>query len=134
MAEEPKSSGGISIGGNVGGNIIFGNNNTVNIQQGVTGQDLVALFGGIQKQIEARPEDPKVDKEEISATVDRIQKEAAKGEEGNAEKIARWLNTLSDLAPDILSVTAAALVNPVAGVAAGIKVVAERFAKGQSKA
>lgn len=135
MGEEPKSSGGgISIGGNVGGNVIIGNNNTVNTQQGINAQDLMALFNGIQNQIETRPEDPNVGKEEISEIVKRIEKEAAKGDGANKDKVSRWLETLSDLAPDILTVTVAALANPVAGVAAGIKIVAERLSKGQSRA
>jgi hypothetical protein len=40
--------------------------------------------------------------------------------------VERWFKFLKDLAPDILEVTAAALLNPVAGVAATIKKIAEK--------
>jgi hypothetical protein len=94
--------------------------------QGVSGQELAALFESVRRHIESRPETPDVDKEELRETVQRIEAEAGKGEEASSGKVQRWLKLLADAAPDILEVTAASLINPVAGVASAIRSVAER--------
>jgi hypothetical protein len=80
----------------------------------------------VYKQIEARPEDPDVDKEELTETVQKVEQEAAKGEEANPTKMERWLKFLGDMAPDILEVTAACLTNPLAGVGTVIRKIAEK--------
>jgi hypothetical protein len=85
------------------------------------------LFEVVYQQIEARSEDPDVDKEELADTVQKIEKEAAKGEQANANKVGRWLGFLADMAPDILKVTAATLANPAAGVATAVRLIAEKF-------
>ncbi len=95
-------------------------------QSGTNPQELTALFNAINKQVDARPPDPNVDKDEIQDTLEQIKKEASKGESANAVKIERWLKQLRDIAPDILQVTAAALLDPVAGVALAVAKVAER--------
>jgi len=93
---------------------------------GVGGEELAKLFAGIYQQIEERPEDPDVDKEELVETVEKIEEEAAKGEEANPSKVERWLKFLGSMAPDILKVTAAALANPLAGVGTAIGLIAEK--------
>jgi hypothetical protein len=97
---------------------------------GVTGGELAKLFGGIYEDIKARPEDPDVDKEELVETVQKIEKEADKGEEANAKMVERWFRFLADMAPDILEVTAATLANPIAGVATAIRKIAEKAQAG----
>jgi len=93
---------------------------------GLAGEELARLFTAVYRQIETRPEDPDVDKEELTETVQKVEKEAAKGEAANPSKVERWLKTLALMAPDILEVTAACLLNPVAGVATVIRKVAEK--------
>lgn len=95
-----------------------------------TPQDLADLFQAVYQKIDARKDDPNVDKDEITAPVQNIEKEAAKGEDANPVKIERWLKTLQDIAPDILDVTTAALLNPVAGVAKAIALVAKQVRDG----
>ncbi len=95
-------------------------------QQGLGADELVRLFAAVHQQIDARPVDPGVDKEELVQQVDAIQQEAAKGEHANESKMQRWLRALGDAAPDILDVTVATLTNPVAGVALTIRKIAER--------
>jgi hypothetical protein len=159
---EPKSRGGINIGGSANvsvgrdliggdkhvegddvsaggdvnivrigagsqvGQVAAGKNITQTSQQGASGQDLVALFNAINQKVDARPEDPNVDKGEIKDTLKQIVDEAKKGDAANSVKIERWLKQLKDIAPDILEVAAAALLNPVAGVAVAVMKVAER--------
>jgi hypothetical protein len=99
---------------------------TVTKTQGLSGQDLAALFDHVYERIEARPPDPDIDKEEMVETVKNIEEEAAKGEEANPRKVERWLRTLGMMADDIVDVTAACLLSPAAGVAAVIRKVAQK--------
>jgi hypothetical protein len=94
--------------------------------QGLGGDEVAALFAAIYQRIEARPKDPDVDQEELTETVQKIEKEAAKGEQANVKKVERWLGFLGGMAPDILKVTAATLANPVAGVAAAVRLIAKK--------
>jgi hypothetical protein len=89
--------------------------------------DLSQRFTTIYTEIERRPVDPNVEKDEIVDTVKKIEVEAAKGAEANTGKVERWLRTLREIAPDVLEVTAQVLINPVSGVAEGIRKVAERL-------
>jgi hypothetical protein len=94
--------------------------------QTIAGRDVVELFQEVYRCIEQRPEDPDVDKEELTETVQKIEQETAKGEEANPNKVERWLRFLGEMAPDILDVTVACLTNPVTGVATAIRKIAER--------
>ncbi len=106
-----------------------------NVQRhtGLDGDELARLFAAIYQSVEARREEPDVDKAEIAGTVRQVQEEVVKGEEANPQKIARWLKTLADIAPDILQVTAAALTHPAAGIAAVIRAVAARVEREASQ-
>jgi hypothetical protein len=111
------------ISGSTG--VAIGRGAQATVTQGLGGEDIARLFAEIYQQIEARPEDPDVDKEELTETVQKVQEEAAKGEEANPNKVERWLRFLGSMAPDILDVTVACLTNPVAGVATAIRKIAE---------
>lgn len=126
----------ISAGGNVNA-VTIGAGATVGqaaagsgisqVNQGTDLKDLAALFQTVYKEIDARPADPDIDKDEIKNKVKQIEDEAKKGEQANAKKIERWLTELKNIAPDILEVTAAAILNPIAGVALAVAKVAEKF-------
>lgn len=140
------SGGSIHVGGDIvsGDKIVHGDQNTVNIgagatvgqvaagrnitqTQGASVQDLAALFNAIYKQIDARASDPNVERSEIRDNVKNIENEIAKGENANANKVERWMKFLQELAPDILEVTANAILNPIAGVTTAIKKIAEKM-------
>lgn len=103
-----------------------GENIQQTIHQAASASELASLFEVIYQKVDARPNDPKVSKKEIKDVVQDIQDEAAKGEDANANRVKRWLEDLKEIAPDILQVTAAALLNPIAGVAKAIELVAQR--------
>jgi len=88
--------------------------------------DIAELFANIYRQIEARPEDLDVDKEEISENVQKIQEEVGKGEQANPSKVERWLKALALMAPDILDVTIAALTSPATCIATVVRKVAKK--------
>jgi len=93
----------------------------------------VDAFGAINKQIDGRPSDPDVDKQEIRDIVGKIAQEAAKCSAANENKLRRWLRDLAEIAPDIFASTAAALSEPNAGFgeAIGLIVADARRAAGQ---
>ena len=134
---------GVHVGGRVGGSVVTGDNvNQVggdqievgdisgssgiaigreaqaHVQHGVSGQELARIFATVYQKIEQRPEDPDVDREEIVAEVQRIEKEAAKNEQASPNRLERWLRNLANMAPDILDVIAASLGGPVSGATA----------------
>ncbi len=116
----------IGAGANVG-QVAAGKNITQTNTQGTSAQDLAALFNAIYKQIDNRPNDPNVERSEIRETVQNIQNETTKGDEANPNKIERWMKFLKELAPDILEVTANAMLSPVSGVTSAIKKIAEKM-------
>ena len=115
-----------------GSNIVAGNYNKITQSNGLSGDEIAKLFAIAYQKIEARPEDPQVDKEEITQTVQRIEQETVKGEEANPGKVERLLTTLSGMAPDIGEVVLASLTNPAAGIATVLRKIAEK-AKAESQ-
>ncbi len=81
--------------------------------------------------LEARPEDPDVDKDELINTVKSIEQEAQKGEQANERKLTRWLGNLAEMAEDIFEVTVAALSGPQAAFATVARKVAARVKQEQ---
>jgi hypothetical protein len=114
--------------GNISGSsgVAIGRGARATVTQGLSGDEIAKLFDSVYQRIEARPEDPTVDKEELTETVQRIEAEVAKGEAANPTKVERWLRTLASMADDIFEVTAASLVSPAAGIAAVIRKVAAK--------
>lgn len=142
----PKKSdgegGGVNISGkhvNVGGNVAGRDQNittTTTNTTGISGSDLAKLleqFQQINKRIEAQPENPNVDKDEVKETVAKIQEEVKKGEEANTNKVERWLMNLGAMSDDIFQVTAATLANPALGVAKAIQLIAAKAKEEKAK-
>jgi hypothetical protein len=96
------------------------------VTQGLGSDEIARLFAEVYQQIKARPEDPDVDKAELTDTVQKIQAEVAKSEEANPNKVERWLKTLAGMADDIFEVTLACLTSPAAGIASVIRKVAQK--------
>ena len=92
----------------------------------MSGEELAKLFAPVYQEIEDRSEDADVDKKELVDIVQKVEKEAAKGEEANSIKVQRWLRFLGDMAPDILDVTVSCLTHPLVGVGTVIRKIAER--------
>jgi len=123
----PETGGDRFEVGNISGsNVAIGRKAQVKVTQGLSGDELGSLFERVYQRIQSRLEDPNVDKDEINNTVQNIEKEVSKGEEANPNRLERWLKILAYMAPDILDVIVAALLNPGAAVGEVIrKVVAK---------
>ena len=112
--------GAVTTGDVAGTGIAIGHGASASVTQGVSGEQLVRLFDGVRAAIAARESDPAVE-EELQDAVDAIEEEAARGEQADVSRVRRWLNRLGELAPDVLAVAATALLDPVAGVAEGVR-------------
>ena len=84
-------------------------------------QPLADQFDYIGRRIDARPADPRIDKDEIRETVRRLAGEAQKGEAADAARVSRWLLALASQATDIFEITAATLSSPALGIAAPVQ-------------
>ncbi|MBL8093361.1 MAG: hypothetical protein JNL73_04275 [Anaerolineales bacterium] len=121
----------ISVG-NISGSsgVAIGRGAQATVTTGANATDLVAVFAAVYQSIQARPADPAVDKDEIVETVQRIEKEAAKGDQAEAGKLERWVKNVAGMAPDILEVMAAAFAGPVSAAGTILKKVIERARAG----
>jgi len=123
----------IQAGDISGTGIAIGRGARASVTQGVSGNDVAALFAAIKQQIDARPEDPNVDKDELNELVQNIEQENAKGEQANPSKVERWLGYLASMADDIYAVTVEALKSPAAGISAVVRKIAAK-ARGETGA
>lgn len=131
MPNERKTEGGVNItGGNVtvGGDVV-GRDKITTVTSGLDASALAELtkqFAQVYQKIEARPEDPNADKNEIKETVQKIEEEVKKGEQANPAKVERWLKFLAGMADDIFQVVASTLTSPLAGIAQTIRLIAQK--------
>ena len=107
--------------------VAIGRGASANVTQGVDPEKLAALFSSIYRQIDVRPAMAPERKAQVAETVKKIETETAKGKEANPGQVEDALHKLGKMAPDILEVTAATLLNPVAGVASAIRKIAQRI-------
>ena len=146
-----QSKGPVSIGGDVVGRdkvtthtgdsitvgdisgssgIAIGRGARAQVTTGAAAADWAAAFAAVYQAIQSRPVDPTVDKDEITETVQRIEKETAKGDTAEEPKLERWVKNIAGMAPDILEVMAAAFGGPVSAAGAILKKVIERAKSG----
>ena len=69
------------------------------------------MFARIYHLIEARPDDPQIDKEEVKSLVKMVEVETLEGDSANATKLRRWLRSLSAMAPDIFDAITTSIAN-----------------------
>ena len=133
--EHGEAVGGDRVGGDKisVGNILhsdgiaIGRGAQVRIQSVTDLKELAELFSPIYQQIEVRPIDPLVEKDELTDHVKRIEKEIAMGDQAQPAKVERWLRNLAGMAPDIVEVTLAALTGPAAGIYMAIRKTAQKL-------
>jgi uncharacterized caspase-like protein len=116
----------ISVGNISGSGIAIGRGAQASVTSGLSGGDAAQLFQAIYAQIQARPDDPAVGKDEIQEKVEKIEQEARAGAQANEGKLGRWLRELAGMAPDIFDVTVACLTSPLAGFAEVVRKVGAR--------
>lgn len=119
--DESVGGDNIVIGDISGQGIAIGRGASAQVRYGLGGDELASLFEPLYQQIQQRPPDPDVDRDEITELARKIEDEVGRGDDANEKKVLRWLDTLADIAPDIFETAALALVNPTAGIASAIR-------------
>lgn len=124
-------SGGVNFGsGNVtvGGDVV-GRDKITTTNTGLSGEDVANLFASIYQQIDAKPNLPPRDKEDLKADVRDVEAETAKvaqGQKADESFLERRLRSIKRMAPDILDVIASTFASPSLGAAAVIRKVVDR--------
>jgi hypothetical protein len=128
---EPTSvntGGGLYVAGSLSAHHVVGRDQTnIGTVPDVDAAELARRLVAAHRRIDNLG-DEELDKDELRESVRRIEREAGRGEQADTKKIATWLRTLGGLVPDIAKIVAAALANPIAGVAAAVQVTASRVA------
>jgi hypothetical protein len=121
-----ENAGGISINGNVtGSNLnIGGSNVNQRIVDNSKGDSVQVAFGSIFNEA-----DKLVDaslKEDVLDILQKLQKEAYKGDQANEKRVQSWMNFLAKMTPDIWDVAVRTFINPIDGISSVFQKVAKR--------
>jgi hypothetical protein len=124
------------VSGNV--NIAGGNITTHQTTTGLSAAEIKQLFDSLYAKIDARPETPAADREDLKAEVEEIQSAVTEAAAGQAKVdesfLSRRFRNIARMAPDILEVVVATLANPLAGLGIAVGKIAEQAGTSSAKA
>ena len=117
-------------------NVAGGDVTTYQTAKGLSAAEIEALFQNIYFSIEARPQTPKVDKQDLKAELQEIQVAITQAttaqQKPNEAFLVRRFHNIARIAPDMLDVAVAALANPLAGMGVAVQKIAEKAKKESS--
>jgi hypothetical protein len=94
---------------------------------------IARAFKQFYDAVEARPDIPPADKEDLKTDLQEMEEEVAKGEEAQEGFLMRRLRNIKRMAPDIWEVILATFANPAAGLGLVAKKVAEKAKAGTAE-
>src|SRR5687767_10519949 len=94
--------------------------------KGMDAQEAARLFNNLFKEIDRHSELSREDKADLRAEIEELRKELNKKGKANESFLMRRLRNIGRMAPDILEVTLATIVNPVLGYGVIAKKIAEK--------
>ena len=116
------------VGGTV--NIAGGDISTHHAVTGLSGPEIQQLFDTVYSRIESRPQTSPAAKEDLRAEVQEVQITITEAIEKNKEVdegfLRRRFRNIARMAPDVVDVIVATLANPLAGLGAIVKKVAQK--------
>ena len=126
--------GGVQVGdiSDISGtvNVAGGDITTHHTVSGLSGPEIQQLFDSVYFRIESRPQTSPAEKEDLRAEVQEIQITITEAIEKNKEVdegfLRRRFRNIARMAPDVVDVIAATLANPLAGLGAIVKKVAQK--------
>jgi hypothetical protein len=127
------TGGGAYVEGKVdtgGGDFVGRDQHNLNEAQAAV---LARLFESILDRVEARPGLDPIDKGDLISDIQGVHAEAVKGEQVDETSLERLLRNIWRMAPDILEVVLAALMNPASGLVTAVRKVAERVREASQK-
>ena len=124
---------GITVGNisDVSGTVnIAGGDITTHHSTGLSGPELQQLFDTIYTRIESHPQAAPAQKEDLRAEVQEIQITITEAIEKNRKVdegfLSRRFRNIARMAPDMVDVVVATLANPLAGLGALVKKIAQK--------
>lgn len=113
--------GSVVIGGDVNSSVIVtSSHNRINV---------TSKFSEIYKQVDERADLSGNDKSDLKSELQAFEDDDKKGPEANEGFLAQRLRNVKRIAPDILEVATATIINPAAGFGMIAKKVAEKMRK-----
>jgi hypothetical protein len=116
----PKNTGGdnfsVSISGNGNVAAVGRNARATSISQGGSNAELDNWRKQMERKINGLKGLYPEDKSALNQQVEQIAREVGKGSKADAGRVERLINAIGAMAPDILEVVIATLVNPLAGI------------------
>jgi hypothetical protein len=97
---------------------------------GMSAEEIAKIFSMLQQYVEKMP--PGDEKNETKDALEKLQKEANKGDAADESRVQKYLNFLADTAPDIWEVAVDTFINPIKGISTIFCKVAERARKSRS--
>jgi hypothetical protein len=122
---KPNSGGNINVG-NISNStgVAVGHGASAHVTQGMSGQEVAALFQSLSQRVAELPEGPS--KTVAGQAVTGLEQEVKKGDAAEEKNLRTWFNFLAQAAPGIWEVAVATLASPKAGFAAIVKLVAQK--------
>lgn len=108
---------------------VTGQGGRVEVSHGLDATSLAAVFQQVSRRLDRLPEQGEIDTDELQELARRVEKEIAKGDAANPQRLKRWLEVLEKYAPSVVEILVNALLNPGAGVASAIRAVLRQFGK-----
>ena len=125
MATKRNTSVNEGIQGNVQGQAIaVGRGAKAIVNQTTVSDEVAKAFTELEKKVASLPEGP--EKAVANNAVEALKSEAKLGDKAKEETVAKWINLLAQMAPDIWDVAVATFVNPMAGLGVAFSKVAQR--------
>lgn len=103
----------------IGGNVVQGPGSTFvagdQVNHGLPASSLEQVFAPLAQAVQHLADAEA--RQDAQNALDKLQAEAARGEQADESKAARWFNFLIGMSDDIREVTITSFANPIAGVA-----------------
>lgn len=123
-----RTGGGAYVGGDVtveGGDFV-GRDKITTTYQGERLAEVNALFDKLYAVVQARPETPPEERDDLQAEIEEVQQALTAEEAVDEGFLARRLRNIGRMAPDILEVVLDTLANPVIGLRTVVRKIRER--------
>jgi hypothetical protein len=113
-------------GGDIAGRDMAGRDITIQAQSSNLESTLAEWKSQMEAWIDSQTTLSQDEQKDLKEQVAKIKTEAAKGEQADASRLERLINTLAVIGPDIFEVAVTTLANPLAGIGLVLKKIGDR--------
>jgi hypothetical protein len=106
-----------------------GENNRIIVDKSIN--DIDKVFELLKKQVEKLPAGD--ERKDAHIAIAELEKEAQKKDQAEESRVKKWMLFLADTAPDALEIAVSTFINPVQGLSAVFKKVAEKIKEERGK-